>query len=471
VGIRFYNTLKRKLDVFEPLEAGHVRLYTCGPTVYNYAHIGNFRTYIFEDLLRRYLKWKGFRVTQVMNLTDVDDKTIKGARDGGITLDAFTAPYVDAFFEDIDALRLERAEHYPRATRHIPEMIDLIRRLEATDHTYSSAGSVYYRIATFPGYGKLSGMDLAALQPGARVDVDEYAKEEARDFVLWKGARGDEPSWATWDSPWGPGRPGWHIECSAMSVKYLGETFDLHTGGVDNLFPHHENEIAQTEGATGKPFVRCWMHSAHLVVEGQKMAKSAGNFFTLRDLLTKGYDPVAIRYLLISNHYRKQINFTFEGLAGAAEAVTRLQDFHRRAREYRHAGRDDFAAPIADARAAFEAALDADLGIADALAAVFDLVTTGNRAMDEGGLAAAGAAALAAAMEDFDRILDILTPTATTLDAEVEALIAQRQAARAAKDFARADEIRGRLLTRGIVLEDGPDGVRWKRKMVTEGNA
>lgn len=471
VGTRFFNTLKRKLDLFEPLHPGRVGMYTCGPTVYDFAHIGNFRTYMFEDLLRRYLEWKGFAVEQVMNLTDVDDKTIKGARERGITLDEFTAPFIATFFEDVDTLRIKRATHYPRATHKVPAMIALIRRLEEAGHTYASEGSLYYRIATFPGYGKLSGMDLAALQPGARVDVDEYAKEEARDFVLWKGARGDEPAWAVWDSPWGPGRPGWHIECSAMSMELLGETFDIHTGGVDNMFPHHENEIAQSEGATGKPFVRCWMHSAHLIVEGQKMAKSAGNFFTLRDLLARGYDPVAIRYLLISNHYRKQLNFTFEGLVGAAEAVTRLQDFHRRAREYRGEGRDDFGPPIAAARAAFEAALDNDLGIAEALAATFDLVTAGNRAMDEGRLAPAGAAALAAALEDFDRILDVLTPTATTLDAEVEALIAERQAARAAKDFARADAIRDLLAARGIVLEDGPQGVRWKKKMSGEGNA
>ena len=456
---RFYNTLARRLELFTPLEPGHVRMYTCGPTVYNFAHLGNFRTYVFEDLLRRYLKWKGYRVTQVMNLTDVDDKTIRGAREQGVTLDEFTAPYVAAFFEDLDALRIERAEHYPRATRHVAEMLALIRRLEERRHTYVSEGSVYYRISTFPAYGKLSGMDVAALKPGARVDVDEYAKEEARDFALWKAA--EDPAW---DSPWGRGRPGWHIECSAMSTRYLGETFDLHTGGVDNIFPHHENELAQSEGATGKPFVRYWMHSAHLIVDGQKMAKSLGNFYTLRDVLARDYDPLAVRYLLLASHYRKALNFTFGSLGGAGEAVARLQAFYRRAQEYEGGGADDLAASLADARSVFEAALDSDLGIAEAVAAVFDLVTAGNRAMDAGALSAEGARALVATLEDFDRVLGVMRPAPAAVDAEVEALIAEREEARRAKDFARADALRGELAARGVAVEDTPAGVRWKKK-------
>ncbi len=461
MAIRFYNTLSRQLEPFEPLEAGKVRLYTCGPTVYDYAHIGNFRTYVFEDLLKRYLRWKGFNVVQVMNLTDVDDKTIRGAREAGVSLAEYTKPYINAFFEDVDTLRIRRAEHYPRATEHIPEMIELIQRLEATGHTYASEGAVYYRISTFPAYGKLSGMDIASLQPGARVDVDEYAKEEARDFALWKpfGEGG-----AGWNSPWGPGRPGWHVECSAMSMKYLGETFDIHTGGVDNMFPHHENEIAQSEGATGKPFVRYWLHSAHLVVEGQRMSKSLGNYFTLQDLLAKGYDPLAIRYLLLSTHYRKQLNLTLEVLDAAAAAVTRLTDFYRRVSEYDGDGGEDFAEDVGRAAAAFELSLDNDLGIADALAALFDLVTAANRAMDRGELPAAGRRELLVTLDSFDEVLDVFRPTPFALDEEIEKLIAAREEARRAKDYARADALREKLAALGVVLEDTPEGVRWKRR-------
>jgi cysteinyl-tRNA synthetase len=463
--IEFYNTMTRRVEPFESLKAGKVGMYTCGPTVYNYAHIGNYRTYAFEDLLRRFLKWKGFDVVQVMNVTDVDDKTIRGSREAGATLDEYTAPYIDAFFEDLDALRIQRAEHYPRATQHVAEMIDFIKRLEDGGHTYVSEGAVYFRISTFPSYGKLSGMDIAALQPGARIDVDEYAKEEARDFALWKSARGGEPSW---DSPWGPGRPGWHIECSAMSTKYLGETFDIHTGGVDNIFPHHENEIAQSEAATGKPFVRFWLHSAHLIVEGQKMSKSLGNEYTLRDLLEKGYDPQAIRYLLISTHYRRQLNLTFEGLDAAAAAVTRLTDFYRRAEGYGGDGRNDLADALAAATSAFDEALSADLGIAEALAGIFDLVTAANRAMDDGDLSAAGRAALLATLDSFDAVLDVFHPPAVALDEEIENLIAEREEARKSKDFARADAIRDRLSSLGIILEDTARGVRWKRRVRTE---
>jgi len=458
--IRFYNTLSRRLEPFEPLTPGQVRLYTCGPTVYNYAHVGNYRTYAFEDLLRRFLKWKGLEVIQVMNVTDVDDKTIRGAREAGISLDEYTRPYIESFFADLEALRLQRAEYYPRATEHVPEMIELVKRLEAGGHTYAAEGAVYYRISTFPSYGKLSGMDLDALQPGARVEVDEYAKEEARDFALWKAAREGE---LQWESPWGPGRPGWHIECSAMSMKYLGETFDIHTGGVDNIFPHHENEIAQSEGATGKPFVKYWLHSAHLIVEGQKMSKSLGNQYTLRELLAKGYDPLAIRYLLLGTHYRRQLNLTFEGLEAAAAAVTRLADFYRRVGEYDGDGSDDLEEALATARATFEAALDDDLGIAEALAAVFELVTAANRAMDAGELSAAGRTKLHAALDSFDAVLDVFHPVPVVLDEEIEKLIAEREEARHARDYARADAIRDRLAAAGVVLEDTPSGVRWKR--------
>ncbi len=304
------NTMSRSLEPFEALEPGHVRMYTCGPTVYNYVHIGNLRTFLFEDVLRRTLRLFGYRITQVMNLTDVDDKTIRGAREAGLGLREYTDRYIEAFFKDMDTLRAERAEHYPRATDYIPQMVRLIQRLTEKGHTYRAEGSIYYRISTFPGYGKLSGIRPESTLAGARVDADEYEKDDARDFVLWKAPKPGEPSW---DTELGPGRPGWHLECSAMSMELLGETFDIHTGAVDNVFPHHENEIAQSEGATGKPFVRYWLHAEHLIVEGQKMAKSAGNFFTLRDLLERGHDPVTIRYLLISVPYRQKLNFTFDG--------------------------------------------------------------------------------------------------------------------------------------------------------------
>jgi cysteinyl-tRNA synthetase len=299
--MRVFNTLTRRIEELEPLEPEHVRVYTCGPTVYDFAHIGNFRTYVWEDLLRRTLRYMGFRVTQVMNITDIEDKIIAKAIAGNTTIEAVTAPFIEAFFEDLDTLGLERAEHYPRATGHIPEMIAIAKALEARGHTYTSQGSLYFRIDSFDGYGKLSDLARREIRVGARVDSDEYDKDDARDFVLWKARRDGEPEW---DSPYGAGRPGWHLECSAMSMKYLGESFDLHTGGVDNIFPHHENEIAQSEGATGRPFVKYWMHAAHLMVDGEKMAKSKGNFHTLRDLVGRGYDPRALRYLLLMTHYR-----------------------------------------------------------------------------------------------------------------------------------------------------------------------
>ncbi|HEC80710.1 MAG TPA: cysteine--tRNA ligase, partial [Firmicutes bacterium] len=321
--MRFYNTLIKSVEEFSPLEGDVVKMYTCGPTVYDYAHIGNFRTYVFEDILRRWLKFRGYKVIQVMNITDVDDKTIMGANEKGISLDEYTREYTNAFFEDIDTLRIERAEHYPRATEHINEMIALIEKLIEKGIAYVADDGIYYSIAKFPEYGKLSGFDVKSVKAGARVAKDEYDKEDVRDFALWKFRRPDEPFWS---APFGDGRPGWHIECSAMSMKYLGETFDIHIGGVDNIFPHHENEIAQSEGATGKKFVRYWLHSEHLIVEGRKMSKSLGNFYTLRDLLSMGYNPIAIRYLLLSTHYRKQLNFTFDGLKGAYSTVMRLWD-------------------------------------------------------------------------------------------------------------------------------------------------
>ncbi len=339
--MKLHNTLGRRLTELTPLEPGHVRLYTCGPTVYNVVHIGNLRTFVFEDVLRRHLLAKGYRVTQIMNLTDVDDKTIRGAREEGVSLGEFTAKYEEAFFRDIRRLNVQQAEKYPKATDHVPEMIALIEKLRERGHTYDSEGSVYFRIATFPDYGKLSQIDLTQTRRGERVAEDEYEKEDVRDFALWKGAKPGEPSWP---SPFGEGRPGWHIECSAMSMKYLGTHFDIHTGAVDNIFPHHENEIAQSEAATGEKFVEIWLHAEHLVVDGEKMSKSKGNFYTLDDVLARRDDTAAVRYLFLSVPYRRKLNFTWDALAGAASAVDRIRSVAVRIGEVAAAGGESPAA-------------------------------------------------------------------------------------------------------------------------------
>ncbi len=383
--LRLYNTLTRRLEDFEPIEPDHVRLYTCGPTVYDFSHIGNLRTFLFEDVLRRTLELGGFRVTQVMNLTDVDDKTIRESSAAGLALRDYTEQFIEAFFEDLDTLRVERAEHYPRATDYIPQMVELVERLEAAGHAYRSDGSIYYSISTFPGYGKLSGVRPEQNLVGARVDNEEYEKDDARDFVLWKGAREGEP---VWETAVGPGRPGWHLECSAMSMALLGERFDIHTGGVDNIFPHHENEIAQSEGATGEPFARYWLHAEHLVVEGEKMAKSKGNFFTLRDLLEKGHDPLAIRYLLISVPYRQKLNFTMDGLHAAAQAIDRITNTLRRLANTPPAdGPGDLTLDSVEAFVReYRDALADDLNTARALGALHTLLRQINTALDGGGI-------------------------------------------------------------------------------------
>ncbi len=463
--LRLFNTLGRRLQDLEPLEAGHVRLYTCGPTVYNVVHIGNLRTFLWEDVLRRHLKSRGYRVTQIMNLTDVDDKTIRGASEAGLSLRDFTTTYAEAFFRDIDRLGLERAEGYPRATDHVPEMIEIIRRLEERGHTYDSEGSVYFRIATFPAYGRLSGIDLTQARRGERVADDEYEKEDVKDFALWKAGKPGEP---TWPSPWGAGRPGWHIECSAMSMKYLGPHFDIHTGAVDNIFPHHENEIAQSEGATGETFVEAWLHAEHLIVDGEKMSKSKGNFYTLVDVLARRTDPVALRYLLLSVPYRKKLNFTFDALAGAASAVERLRSALARAREIAAGGGSKPGAFPGSERAArmrqeFAAAMDDDLNTPEALRALFSFLREVNLAIDEGSLDARGAATVVAGLRSVDSVLGVLPAKEEVLPAEIEALIEARHAARKRRDFAEADRIRDDLASRGILLEDGPAGTRWKR--------
>jgi cysteinyl-tRNA synthetase len=463
--LALYDTLRREQVEFVPLDPGHARVYTCGPTLHDYAHIGNFRTFLFEDFLRRVLQARGYRVTQVMNLTDVDDKIIRKASAAGESIAEYTARYAEAFFEDLATLRIEPAERYPAATGHIDAMVALIERLRDRGHTYTAEdGSVYFRIASFSRYGRLSRVDLSGMQDGARVEADEYDKEDPKDFALWKAAGPGEEAWET---ALGRGRPGWHIECSAMSMAYLGETFDIHTGGVDNIFPHHENEIAQSEAATGRPFARYWLHAEHLIVEGQKMAKSLGNYYTLRDLLERGHRRRAIRYLLLSVHYRSQLNFTFAGLEQAAAALDRLMDFARRletlppgetASEY-------VAERTRQARAAFDAALDDDLNSSRALGAVFEWVRDINRAIDDELVSAADRAACERVLAAFDSVYDVLTPDEeeSGLSDEIEALIAKRETARAERDYARADAIRDELAERGVVLEDTPHGVRWKR--------
>lgn len=466
MGLRVYDTMARRLREFSPGEEGYVRMYTCGPTVYDFAHLGNFRAYVFEDLLRRYLKHRGYRVMQVMNLTDVDDKTIRGARQAGVSLSEHTAKYKQAFFEDIAALNIERAEVYPAATDHVSEMIALIERLLEGGYAYRAEdGSVYFSIAKFPGYGRLAHLDMAGLKPGARVSHDEYEKENLADFALWKGWDRDDGDVA-WDSPWGRGRPGWHIECSAMSMKYLGESFDLHTGGIDNIFPHHEDEIAQSEAATGKPFVRYWMHCAHLVVDGRKMSKSLGNYYTLRDVIQRGYAGREIRYLLMSAHYRQSLNFTFDALEGAKSALARLDEFTDRVVDLSRgigAGRGMAPSWASTAEETFRAALDDDLNVSEALKALFDVVRDGNRSLDSGQMNRIEAAGVRALLEQMDTVFGFLQKKKDVPDNEVLKLVQLREDARKAREWPDADRLRRTILARGWVVQDTPEGPKLKR--------
>ncbi len=463
--LRFYNTLTQQAEIFSPLQDNLVRMYTCGPTVYNFVHIGNLRAFTSQDILRRWLRARGYRLDHVMNITDVDDKIIRNAAAAHKSIFDYTEVYTQAFLQDTATLRLERPERLVKATDHIGDMAAAIQKLEERGYTYRSDGSVYYRIAKFPEYGKLSHNDFSGIRAGARVDVDEYDKADARDFVLWKAQKDGEPGWET---PLGPGRPGWHIECSVMAMKYLGETLDIHAGGVDLIFPHHENEIAQAEALTGKPFVRYWLHSEHLIVEGQKMSKSLGNFYTLRDLLEKGYSPEAVRYLLASVPYRKKLNFTFDGLKAAATSIERLRNYKIRLEtaKFPEGSNEKVKERTRAARNAFEAALDDDLNTAEALAAVFEYIRDTNTAMDAGEFRAADAREALDYLARFDAVFDVLHPSASAAglsDAEIEALVAERAAAKKSRDFARADQIRAELAAKGVVLEDTREGVRWKR--------
>lgn len=465
--LKFFNTLSRELEEFVPLDDNKVRVYICGPTVWNFAHIGNFRTFIFGDLLHRYLLYKGFDVTYVMNLTDVDDRIISESARRGIGIGEMTAPYVVAFDEDMSALNCMAPDVEPRATEHIAEMTDIISKLLERGMAYESEGSIYFRISAFPDYGKLSKISFEGNIEGGseRIDTDKYEKEDARDFALWKLVSDENAT--GWDAPFGRGRPGWHIECSAMSMKYLGETFDIHAGGVDLQFPHHENEIAQSEGATGRPFAKYWLHGEFLKIENEKMAKSLGNDFTFRDIRDRGFSPLAIRYLLLSVPYRKQLNFTFEGLNGAASAVERLHQFRRlvtasQVSEDKGTGIEKTAA---NALAEFEAALDDDLNTSQALAAIHNLVREVNSRMSDGALSEEERQDVLEALKKFDSVLGIFgEEQQEILDEEIEALIAAREEARLDRDFAKADDIRDRLADVGIILEDTKDGVRWKRK-------
>jgi len=476
--IRLHNTLSGKTEPFVPQTPGEVKMYTCGPTVYDYAHIGNFRTFIFQDILRRFLILRGFKMMHVMNLTDVDDRIIANAAAARVDIREYTEKFANAFFEDCKTLSVEAPEHWIRATDHIPEMVQLIEQLQQKSFTYDSEGSIYYRIAKFPAYGKLSKIDLTGIQAGARVDNDRYEKESARDFALWKAPKPGEHFWKT---EIGKGRPGWHIECSAMAMKYLGDTLDIHTGGIDLAFPHHENEIAQSEGATGRTFSRYWLHAEHLLVEGEKMSKSLGNFYTLRDLFAKGYRPSSLRFALASVPYRRQLNFTFDGLRQAASSIERLRTFATRVKQEKFpAGSNPaMAERIAKAGNDFDAGLADDLNAAVALAAMFDFVREANIAMDKGEFKQAEVATAQDFLAKFDQVFAVIQDDdAAKLkalgfgsaedelsDGDVERLIAERNAARTRRDFATSDRIRKELVDRGIILEDSRDGsVRWKRK-------
>ena len=468
--LELYNTATRRQEPFAPADGKVARVYSCGPTVYDFTHIGNLRTFVLNDILGRYLAYKGWEVRQVMNITDVDDKTISGALTQGVSLSEYTQQYTEYFFEDLETLHIKPAWKYPRATEHIEQMQALVQTLLDKGHAYEVEGNVYFDISSLPDYGKLSGIQPEELGDSdfSRLD-DEYDREEAGDFVLWKAAKPDEPSW---DSPWGPGRPSWHIECSVMSMEYLGPTLDIHTGAVDLIFPHHENEIAQSEAATGQQFVRFWLHGEHLIVEGEKMSKSLGNFYTLRDLLEQGHRPQAIRHQLLTAHYRQRLNFTLEGLEQSERAMQRLNTFIERLPRLPlpEGSSEDAAECIEEAQAKFERMMDDDLNVPGALGVVFELIKDINTLIDAGELHDQDCPAMLDFLAQADSVLGLMgeqleaARSEPQVDAEIDTLIAEREQARANRDFPRADEIRVQLAAKGIILEDTAQGTIWRRK-------
>ncbi|MDO8502923.1 MAG: cysteine--tRNA ligase [Gemmatimonadaceae bacterium] len=462
---RLYNTLTRSIEILAPEDGSTVRMYTCGPTVYNPAHLGNFRTFLFEDLLRRSIRLYGWNVYQVMNLTDVDDKIIKRADERGLTIGEVTEPVIGTFHSDRRFLCVEDAEEYPRATEHIPEMIALVAKLVEKGLAYQADdGSVYYAIDRFPGYGRLSRLDTREIRSGARVAQDDYTKENAQDFALWKAAKEeDETAAAAWDSPWGRGRPGWHLECSAMAMRYLGVTMDIHCGGVDLVFPHHEDEIAQSEGATGEPFSRFWCHGEFLLTDGSKMAKRVGNVATVSDLREQGVSAAAFRAFVFSTHYRKQLNLSAEALEAAMEGVRRVGDFADRLGSAK-GGTPQLADVARDAELEVSEALFDDLNAPLAMGALFTFIRKANAELDRGGSDAGGLEAARAAFARINGVLDIVPDLEKRDDAaEIEGLLTERRGARERRDFAKSDAIRKSLEERGIAIEDGPSGTRWKR--------
>ena len=463
MSIRFYNTMTREREAFEPINPGEVRLYTCGPTVYDFAHIGNFRAYLFEDLMKRYLVYRGYRVTHVMNLTDVDDKTIRACRATDQSLKEYTRPFIDSFYEDKKILNIVPADVYPAATDHVQEMIAMITILIEKEHAYQADdGSVYYRIDSFPDYGKLARIDRKGMRSGVRVDTDEYEKDNVADFALWK-AWTEADGEVFWESPWGKGRPGWHIECSAMAIKYLGETFDIHCGGVDNIFPHHDDEIAQSEAVTGKQFVKYWLHCAHLRVEGKKMSKSAGNFHTLRNLLDEGYSGREVRFELLSAQYRKALNFTRDGLKERRAALARLDAFRSRLDKIAAEDAGDLPAWAATSEADFQQEMDDDLNTQGALAHLFEMVSAGNRACEAASLSPGQARAVLDLLDRLDTVLGFLQAEAVEIDPELQDLLDQRQHFRAEKNWAEADRVRDEFSARGWVVKDTPAGPELKK--------
>ena len=464
--LRIYNTLTRKKEIFKPIKAGHVGMYSCGPTVYNFAHIGNFRNYVFVDLLKRYIKYKGYKIKHVMNITDIDDKTIRDSAKEGVSLKEFTEKYTKAFFDDLKTLNIEPADIYPKATEHVKEMIDFVKVLVKKGYAYEKLNSVYYDISKFKDYGKLSKVDLSQMKSGARVDLDEYEKDHPGDFTLLKRSKLDElKKGIYYDTEFGKVRPGWHLECSVMSMKYLGETFDIHTGGVDLIFPHHENEIAQSEAYSGKKFVNYWSHNEHLIVDNKKMSKSLGNFYTLRDLLKKGYSPRSIRYVLLATHYRQKLNFTFESLKAAENSIKRLDEFIVKLKDVKgEKNNKEIYVLIEKAKSDFEDAMDDDLNVSIALSVMFDFVKKINTFIMNENISKKDAEKAIALMHDFDSVFGILKEgEKEEISKEIEQLIEKRQEARKNKNWAEADRIRDELKEKGIILKDAKDGVRWER--------